>query len=97
MKLFLRIIFKVFLVFSIIAGCTTTEMITEQKENEPQKYALLIGGGITDSDNYESFYTNIEYVSYTSKQIGYRDEDITILFYGGLHSKSGKTQGAIAG
>jgi hypothetical protein len=83
MKLFFRIIFKVFLVLSIIAGCATTERITERKKNEHQKYALLIGGGITDSDNYESFYTNIEYVSNTLKQMGYRDEDIIILFYGG--------------
>ena len=83
MKLFFRIIFKVFLVLSIIAGCATTERITERNKNEHQKYALLIGGGITESDNYESFYTNIEYVSNTLKKMGYRDEDIKILFHGG--------------
>jgi len=52
MKLFFRIIFKVFLVLSMIAGWATTERITERKKNEHQKYALLIGGGITESDNY---------------------------------------------
>jgi hypothetical protein len=83
MKLFFRIIFKVFLVLSIIAGCATTEMITERKKNEHQKYALLIGGGVTESDNYESFYANMEYVSNTLKQMGYRDEDMKILFHGG--------------
>ena len=83
MKLFFRIIFKVFLVLSIIAGCATTERITERKKNEHQKYALLIGGGVTESDNYESFYANIEYVSNTLKQMGYRDEDMKILFHGG--------------
>lgn len=55
----------------------------EQKKKEPQKYALLIGGGVTESDNFESFYANIEYVSNNLKQMGYRDEDIKILFYGG--------------
>jgi hypothetical protein len=83
MKLFLRIIFEVFLVLSIIAGCASTERITKRNKNEHQKYALLIGGGVTESDNYDSFYTNIQYISNTLKQMGYRDEDIKILFYGG--------------
>jgi len=57
--------------------------IPERKNNEPQKYALLIGGGVTEGDNFESFYKNIEYVSNTLIKLGYWDEDIKILFYGG--------------
>ena len=60
--------------------------IPERKNNEPQKYALLIGGGTTEHDNFESFYKNIEYVSNTLKILGYRDEDIKILFYEGRTS-----------
>ena len=63
MKLFFRVIFKAVLVLFIVSGCATTERKTERKKNEHQKYALLIGGGVTESDNYESFYTNIQYVS----------------------------------
>ena len=83
MKLFSRIIFKVFLVLSIIAGCANTERITEREKNEHKKYALLIGGGITESDNFESYYKNVEYAANTLKKLGYCDEDITTLFFGG--------------
>lgn len=56
---------------------------SEENYNEPQKYALLTGGGITEGDNFESFYNNIEYVYKSLKKLGYRDEYIIILFYGG--------------
>ena len=60
--------------------------IPELKDNEPQKYALLIGGGVTEWDNLESFYKNIKYVSNTLIKLGYHDEDIKILFYEGRTS-----------
>jgi len=34
-------------------------------------------------DSFESFYNNIEYVSKALKKMGYLDEEIKILFYGG--------------
>ena len=33
--------------------------------NEAQKYALLIGGGTTQSDTCESYYKNIQYFANT--------------------------------
>jgi len=57
--------------------------IPERKNNKPQKYALLIGGGITEGDNFESYYKNIEYAFNTLKKFGYCDEDIRTLFFGG--------------
>jgi len=51
--------------------------------NEPKKYALLIGGGTTDWDTYDSFFNNIEYASNSLIKLGYCEEDIKILFYGG--------------
>lgn len=53
------------------------------KKFETKKYALLIGGGTTDWDNYDSFFDNIEYASNTLIKLGYYEEDIKILFYGG--------------
>ena len=47
------------------------------------KYALLVGGGVSKQDTFESFYTNIEYVLNSLKQMGYRDENVKILFFGG--------------
>ena len=69
-------------IVQMMSACSLTSK-PERKINEPRKYALLIGGGVTESDNFESFYANIEYVSNTLKQMGYRDDDIKILFYGG--------------
>jgi hypothetical protein len=56
---------------------------SEKNYNVPKKYALLTGGGVTERDNFESFYNNIEYVYKSLKKLGYYDEDIIILFYGG--------------
>jgi len=51
-----------------------------ETDGQPNKYALLVGGGIVKHDTFESFYTNIEY---SLKQMGYRDENVKILFFGG--------------
>jgi hypothetical protein len=69
-------------IVQIVSDCTFIS-IPERKKHEPQKYALLIGGGITEGDSFESFYKNIEYVYKSLKKLGYCDEDIEILFYGG--------------
>lgn len=62
----------------------TAVMPTTERQNiNPQKYALLVGGGVTESDDFDSFYKNINYVYKTLKILGYRDEHIKILFYGG--------------
>ena len=57
--------------------------IAKYKNFETKKYALLIGGGTTDGDTYDSFFDNIEYASNTLIKLGYCEEDIKILFYGG--------------
>ena len=54
--------------------------------NESQKYALLIGGGVTKNDTFGGYYKNIEYVANTLKKLGYNDGNIKILFYGGKSS-----------
>jgi hypothetical protein len=55
----------------------------KNRPEETTRYALLIGGGTTEQDNYESYYENIEYAADTLRKLGYRDENITVLFYGG--------------
>ena len=55
----------------------------KDEPNESQKYALLIGGGVTKNDTYGGYYKNIEYVANTLRKLGYNDENIKILFYGG--------------
>ena len=72
-------------IVQIVSVCSFIPL-PERENNEPQKYALLIGGGATEWDNLESFYKNIEYVSNTLRKLGYYDEDIKILFYGGRTS-----------
>ena len=72
-------------IVQLLSVCSSIS-IPERENNEPQKYALLIGGGATEWDNLESFYKNIEYVSNTLRKLGYYDEDIKILFYGGRTS-----------
>jgi len=56
------------------------------KHNESIKYALLIGGGLCELDNFNTFYKNIEYVANSLKQLGYNDNNVKILFYGGKSS-----------
>jgi len=58
------------------------------KHNESIKYALLIGGGLCELDNFNTFYKNIEYVANSLKQLGYNDNNVKILFYGGRSSKN---------
>lgn len=57
--------------------------VADQKDNQSQHYALLSGGGITEFDNHESFYKNIEYAYKKLKYLGYYDKNIKTLFYGG--------------
>jgi hypothetical protein len=74
-----------FIVLNTICACFYTST-TGTKTNEAKKYALLIGGGTKESDNYESFYNNIDYVANALKKMGYDDEDVKILFFGGKTS-----------
>jgi len=53
---------------------------------ESIKYALLIGGGLCEFYNFNTFYKNIEYVANSLKQLGYNDDNVKILFYGGRSS-----------
>ena len=57
--------------------------ISKNKPDEPIMYALLIGGGTAECDNYNSFYKNIEYVARSLKRMGYDDRNVKIMFYGG--------------
>jgi hypothetical protein len=63
-----------------VYSCTS---IIQAKIADRQKYALLVGGGVTERDNFESYYKNIEYVYNTLKKLGYRNKNIKVLFYGG--------------
>lgn len=60
-------------IVQVVSVCSNIS-IPERKNNKPQKYALLIGGGITEGDNFESYYKNIEYAFNTLKKFGYCDE-----------------------
>ena len=73
------------LLISIISSVSADSFnpTAKYKKFEPKKYALLIGGGTTDWDTYDSFFDNIEYASNTLIKLGYCEEDIKILFYGG--------------
>jgi len=80
----------VILVLTITIGmlCFRLFIFTlKNRPNESQKYALLIGGGITKQNTFESYYKNIEYVANTLKKLGYYDGNIKILFYGGKSSE----------
>lgn len=73
-------IFGGFLVlFAGLGACAEAENWT----GKGQKYALLIGGGLNRQDCYESLYMNIEYAARALKRLGYEDDSIKILFYGG--------------
>ena len=49
--------------------------------NESQKYALLIGGGVTKNDTFGGYYKNIEYVLNTLRKLGYDHGNIKIFFW----------------
>jgi len=70
-------------IVKVVSGCSIISIPERKNNNKPQKYALLIGGGTTEGDNFESYYKNVEYAANTLKKIGYCDEDITTLFFGG--------------
>jgi lipoprotein signal peptidase len=57
--------------------------ISKEKHKEFIKYALLIGGGLCEIDNYNTFYNNIEYTVNSLTQLWYDDNNVKILFYGG--------------
>ena len=70
-------------IVQIVSFCSIIFIPERKNKNKPQKYALLIGGGITEGDNFESYYKNVEYAANTLKKFGYCDEEITTLFFGG--------------
>ena len=72
---------------SSIESAYSFDPSAKHKINESQKYALLIGGGVTKLDTYDSFFKNIEYTSNALIKLGYQEEHIKILFYGGQNPK----------
>ena len=83
-KLINKTVFFVLLIFIISSVLGDSfDPTLKHTDNEGKKYALLIGGGTTDLDTYDSFFENIEYVSNTLLKLGYCEKDIKILFYGG--------------
>ena len=68
--------------FLIVAFRSAISM-ADRKDNQSQHYALLSGGGITEHDNHESFYKNVDYAYRTLKNLGYNDKNIKILFHAG--------------
>jgi hypothetical protein len=79
-----NIVYLIFMMIFIQIVCVCSSVFPSEKNyNVPKKYALLTGWGVTERDNFESFYNNIEYVYKSLKKLGYYDEDIIILFYGG--------------
>ena len=83
-NLIIRIVFLILLVITIsIVTVYSFYPSVNSANNESQKYALLIGGGVTELDTYDSFFKNIEYASNALIKLGYQEEDIKILFYGG--------------
>lgn len=69
-----------FVQIMFLFSCTSE---IKREIDESQRYALLIGGGVTERDHYESYYKNIEYVLGFLKKVGYQDDNIRILFYEG--------------
>jgi hypothetical protein len=77
----------VFLVgFILVIFYLVNILVPKNIPNKPTRYALLIGGGVNSCNNFNSFYKNIEYVANSLKQMGYSDENVKILFYGGKSS-----------
>lgn len=82
-KLIIRTISLILLISIISIVSVYSFYPAKHQINESQKYALLIGGGVTELDTYDSFFKNIEYASNALLKLGYWEEDIKILFYGG--------------
>jgi len=57
---------------------------SDHKDIEPEKYALLLGGGTNNQNNFDSFYANIAYVYDVLRQLGYKKKNIKTLFLGGV-------------
>ncbi|MGD9096528.1 MAG: hypothetical protein PVF97_00500 [Desulfobacterales bacterium] len=55
--------------------------------NEFHWYALLIGGGATNQDCLDSFYSNITYANSTLLKLGYNQKNIKLLFFNGKSTK----------
>ncbi len=85
MNTFTKIAISTMLLISLFSAfCISLTYSIENREPvKHKKYALLVGGGTTNRDSFESFYKNIEYVSKALNKMGYFDEEINILFYGG--------------
>jgi len=64
----IKVIFNLIICFSLIIFYFLIISVIRNRLDVPQKYALLVGGGITERDDNESFYDNIEYVSNVLKR-----------------------------
>jgi hypothetical protein len=89
---------KIFLFFTtgttlIIAGMAALFCINPLVD-EPGRYALLIGGGTSVQNHFESYYHNIAYVNDALKQMGYDDDKIRILFFEGHTAAHPLVEGA---
>jgi hypothetical protein len=93
MNKFLMNITTLLLLSSIVQMISACQNFFSQKIgiNKPQKYALIVGGGTNECDNYESFYANILYVNNVLMKLNYSDDQITVLFFGGEKSKYNKS------
>ena len=78
-----KVIFNLIICISFIIVYFLIISVIRNRLDVPQKYALLVGGGVTERDDNESFYSNIEYVSNVLKRLKYKNENMKILFYGG--------------
>lgn len=85
MNSFTKIAISTILLINLLSAfcISLTHSIENREAVEHKKYALLVGGGTTDYDSFNSFYKNIEYVSKALNKMGYMDNEIKILFYGG--------------
>jgi hypothetical protein len=75
-------------VLQMISACIN---LPSQKigKNEPKKYALIVGGGTNECDNYESFYANILYVYNVLIKLNYHEDNIKVLFFNGVQKRNG--------
>jgi hypothetical protein len=78
-----KVIFNLIICISFIIVYFLIISVIRNRLDVPQKYALLVGGGVTERDDNESFYSNIEYVSNVLNRLKYKNENMKILFYGG--------------
>lgn len=67
------------LAFSVLLGV----MDSTSGRATSRRFALLVGGGTTSRDNFDSFYENIRFVAGVLGKLGYPRSHVRILFYGG--------------